>query len=238
MQLGVVLGRLILAVTMVASPSFASAQKYGISGFGTQGPTSGLTFGIHPDQSRIRLKSTPKPAVTRSKPSSVVTFVGLTSDKRTARLKHLIGFAESRRDGYDAIHYGAQRKPAKRPTELTLREVIAWINATPGQNHAIGRYQFIPTTLINLIERAKLGPETVFSPGTQDHLAQILLEDAGYSAFLKGQLSQTKFMNNLAGIWAGLPTSSGKSRYHGYAGNRATITWVAFKTEIGRIFGR
>ena len=44
-------------------------------------------------------------------------------------------------------------------------------------------------------------------------------------------------MDNLARIWAGLPLPSGKSAYHGYAGNRATITRAFYAEQMGRIFG-
>jgi hypothetical protein len=43
-------------------------------------------------------------------------------------------------------------------------------------------------------------------------------------------------MNNLAKIWAGLPNSTGKSHYHGYAGNQATMTWARFDAEMAMIF--
>jgi hypothetical protein len=43
-------------------------------------------------------------------------------------------------------------------------------------------------------------------------------------------------MLNLARIWAGLPTSSGRSFYDGYAGNKATMSWAAFDTAMAEIF--
>jgi len=59
-------------------------------------------------------------------------------------LRQLIGRAEAGRKGYDAVQYGARIKPSKPPTQMTLAEIYAWIDATPGQPHAIGLYQFIP----------------------------------------------------------------------------------------------
>jgi hypothetical protein len=152
------------------------------------------------------------------------------------RLRHLIGHAESRRDGYDAINYGARRLPARRPTEMTLGEIYAWIEATPGQPHAIGRYQFIPSTLKRLARQIGADPRERFSPRLQDRLADELFAEAGLAAFRDGLMGQRQFMNNLAKIWAGLPNSSGRSHYHGYAGNRATMTWASFESEIQRIF--
>ncbi len=152
------------------------------------------------------------------------------------RLRYLIGHAESRAEGYDAINYGAKRLPSRRPTELTLGEVYAWIAATPGQPHAIGRYQFIPSTLKRLALKIGAEEHERFSPRLQDLLADELFKEAGLLAFREGLMSRRQFMNNLAQIWAGLPNSSGRSHYHGYAGNRATMSWAYFDEEMAKIF--
>jgi len=70
----------------------------------------------------------------------------------------------------------------------------------------------------------------------QDQLAEILLKDAGLATFQAGSITRHTFMNNLAKIWAGLPTSTGKSYYHGYAGNHATMTWARYDAEMSRIY--
>jgi hypothetical protein len=67
-------------------------------------------------------------------------------------------------------------------------------------------------------------------------LADLLLEDAGFTPFMKGKISRHRFMENLARIWAGLPTSTGRSYYHGHAGNRAVITWNEFDSHMKSIF--
>lgn len=151
------------------------------------------------------------------------------------RLRHVIGQAESRRDGYDAVQHGARVKPGKRPTAMTLGEIYQWIKDTPGQPHAIGRYQFIPKTLKRVARKVGAKPEQVFSPRLQDRLADVLLAEAGLYRFRKGKLKQEDFMHNLAKIWAGLPTSSGKSYYDGHAGNKASMTWATFEAEMAQI---
>ncbi|MHC0054850.1 hypothetical protein [Actibacterium sp. D379-3] len=153
-----------------------------------------------------------------------------------AQLKFLIAQAEAGAQGYDAVHLGAARRPAQNPTSMTIREILEWVKATPGQPHAIGRYQFIPSTLRDLAKRSGVDHSVRFSPQLQEHFANILLRDAGFDAFRDGRISRTRFMNNLAGIWAGLPTSSGRSAYHGYAGNRAVISWAAYTREMAAIF--
>ena len=87
---------------------------------------------------------------------------------------------------------------------MTLGEIYQWIDDTPGQPHAIGRYQFIPPTLRRVARERGFGPETQFTPGVQDALALVLLNDAGFARFQAGELDRRRFMHNLARIWAGL----------------------------------
>lgn len=158
------------------------------------------------------------------------------ADPQAAALRHLIALAEAGPLGYDAVQHGARAAPPARPTEMTLAQIYAWIERTPGQPHAIGRYQFIPATLRRLAKRLALAPETVFSPGVQDRLADLLLAEAGLADFREGRIARHQFMLGLAKIWAGLPTAEGTSYYHGVAGNRATLTWTRFEAEMARIF--
>lgn len=150
-------------------------------------------------------------------------------------VRDLIEEAESRTDGYDAVQHGAYIKPGKRPTQMTLAEIFAWIDATPGQPHAIGRYQFIPETLRRVMIKAGIGPTQRFSPQVQDRLANILLVEAGFHHFRSGALDRRSFMNNLAKIWAGLPNSSGRSHYDGHAGNKASVSWARFDGVMAHI---
>jgi muramidase (phage lysozyme) len=151
------------------------------------------------------------------------------------QIRFIIGQAESRRDGYNAVQHGAKVRPQKRPTQMTIAEIFAWIDATPGQPHAIGRYQFIPKTLRRVVAELGASEDAVFTPDLQDALSNILLADAGLHEFQAGQMKRHDFMNNLAKIWAGLPTSDGKSHYHGFAGNKASMTWKAFDAQMQNI---
>lgn len=156
---------------------------------------------------------------------------------KVALLLSLIAKAEAGPKGYDAVQYGARRLPPKRPTAMTIKEINAWVKATPGQPHAIGRYQFIPQTLRRAAREAGIPFSARFSPAVQDAMALILLKDAGLESFEKGKLTRKSFMHNLARIWAGLPLPSGKSYYDGHAGNRATMTWGTFENGMKRIWG-
>ena len=151
-------------------------------------------------------------------------------------LRNVIGQAESRRDGYDAVQHGARVRPQNAPTSMTIGEIFDWIAATPGQPHAIGRYQFIPATLRRVVSEVGFDRGTKFTPRVQDRLADVLLTEAGLQRFDRGLIGRHQFMNNLAKIWAGLPTSNGKSHYDGYAGNKASMTWSDFDAQMRRIF--
>ncbi|RPE63168.1 hypothetical protein EDD53_2765 [Pacificibacter maritimus] len=175
------------------------------------------------------------------KPVSVVTAAMRTpyhapkTGNGVEQIRYIIGQAESRRHGYDAVQHGAKIKTPKPPTQMTLGEIYAWIDATPKQPHAIGRYQFIPKTLRRVVDQIGAPTTALFTPSLQDALADVLLEDAGLSAFQAGQMKRQTFMNNLAKIWAGLPNSTGKSHYHGFAGNKASITWKDFDLHMQKI---
>lgn len=227
----------------------ASAQSPGPWKAADQGWTSGSSFDASP---------APSTSVTREAPAGS-SFQGIeaqssfdlaprTQRQRRSRpfvlpdgddlrkVRALIEYAESSAHGYDAYHLSARIPPPRRPTQMTLDEIAAWIKATPGQHHAIGRYQFIPSTLADLVRRTGLSGKTVFNTATQDLLANVLIADAGYIELKQGALPLPRFMDNLARIWAGFPLQTGRSAYHGYAGNRATVTLAEYRRHMGAIF--
>lgn len=171
-----------------------------------------------------------------AKPREVIgKHRGMTSNAAQV-IRQIIQQAESRRDGYDAVQHGARIKPPRKPTEMTVAEIYKWIADTPGQPHAIGRYQFIPPTLRHVMQQVGASPSQRFSPDLQDQLADVLLAEAGYHKAKAGKMSRRTFMNNLAKIWAGLPNDTGQSHYHGYAGNKASMSWAKFDAQMARVF--
>ncbi len=177
-----------------------------------------------------------RPARTRQRLEQFTPASMPQPNSAASHIRYIISQAEAGRKGYDAVQHGARRPPGKPPTQMTIAEIYRWIDATPGQPHAIGRYQFIPTTLRRLVKKLNLSPNEQFNSLTQDRLADVLLAEAGLAAASRGDLSRTAFMNNLAKIWAGLPNSTGRSHYHGHAGNRATMTWARFNSEMAKVF--
>ncbi|MGB3244549.1 MAG: hypothetical protein WBB25_08445 [Sulfitobacter sp.] len=169
-------------------------------------------------------------------PAHVPAFPAATAEglqgSDVATIRALIGRAESRRDGYDAVQHGARTRTPRPPTQMSIAEIFEWIADTPGQPHAIGRFQFVPKTLARVVKKTGISRKARYSPAVQDQLADVLLAEAGLKRFRNGDMSRVAFMNNLAKIWAGLPNSSGKSHYHGYAGNKASITWAQFEAVM------
>ncbi len=209
--------RMVLLVALSLLPELATAQS--------------LFVGRAAESFFAPRKLTPAPAspAVLRKPATV-------QSDAIYRIRHLIGQAESRRHGYDAVQHGARIKPRWAPTQMSIAQIYQWIDDTPGQPHAIGRYQFIPKTLRRLVRQLGVEHREIFSPALQDRLADILLEEAGMPQFKAGEITRHAFMNNLAKIWAGLPNATGKSHYHGYAGNKATMSWARFDREMAEIF--
>ena len=153
-----------------------------------------------------------------------------------ANLRSLISAAEAGSADYDSVQHGATVKPEKLPTSMTVDEIRAWVAVTPGQNHAIGRYQFIPPTFERMASLTGLSGTEVFSADLQDRWADILLAEAGYVSFFAGDISPETFMDNVAAVWAGLPLADGTSAYEGFAGNHATVSRAAYAQSMAMIF--
>jgi hypothetical protein len=176
------------------------------------------------------------PVTRRDIPDLPGTFRLPMGGSDVAQILSVIAQAEAGRMGYDAVIHSARIKTPRRPTQMTIGEIYDWIHRTPKQQHAIGRYQFIPKTLKRLVKAQGLSLNARFSPQVQDQLAHQLLQEAGLSRFKAGRIDRRAFMGNLSKIWAGLPLPSGKSYYQGYAGNKATMSWASFDRAMKQIY--
>lgn len=156
---------------------------------------------------------------------------------RRDQLLSLIASVEAPHRHYDPVHYKAKVKPPALPSTLTIGPILRWIEDTPGQYHAIGRYKIIPDTLAYLIEAESLSHGVVFDKRLQDQLAIRLLMDAGLGKFEAGTRSIEQFMDRVAGVWAGLPLQNDKSAYDGIEGNRAIINRDQYKAAMSAIYG-
>lgn len=239
-------GVLLACITVFAWPAFAErASLFQVSALPK---SSGSLFDLQSQTTDLYVPLSTASLFTGRKGTSLFAPFSVKENKierdvqlskyalQATGIRHVIAQAEAGKKGYDAIQHGAVLRPKKQPTDMTLAEIFDWIEETPNQNHAIGRYQFIPATLKRLVGLLGVSERAVFSAEVQDQLADVLLVEAGLNAFSDGEIKRHDFMNNMAKIWAGLPTSSGKSYYNGYAGNKATMTWAHFDREMARIF--
>lgn len=115
-------------------------------------------------------------------------------------------------------------------TDMTIDEVLTWQSEYVKQgsaSSAVGRYQFLQTTLDGLKNQLKIPGSTLFSKETQDTLARALVDRRGAVSFIEKKLSPEAFARNLSQEWAALPTTTGaapeKSYYDGDGLNSAQI---------------
>jgi conjugal transfer mating pair stabilization protein TraG len=92
-----------------------------------------------------------------------------------------------------------------------------------GISSAVGKYQFLQTTLREAVKALGISPDEKFTPEIQDRLALWLLQTrTDYQSWLSGVGDDKKFQDQLAKIWASVPDTTGKSAYAGDGVNNAT----------------
>ena len=144
-----------------------------------------------------------------------------TDDSVESNLLNMIGQKESGGD-YNVI-YGGTSIPL---TDMTLAEVLNY-QKTQMKNGstAVGKYQFINSTLQEAARNSGIGPDDKLTPENQDKMAMYLLRRRGLDDFKSGKISDQQFASNLALEWASLPMMSGKSAYDGVQGNRSLMSY-------------
>lgn len=97
-------------------------------------------------------------------------------------IRNVIGGKEGGLTGYNAsFGYGKGKQDPKiesmfgqgvKLTDLTIGQVLQYAKSRGGNQGAVGKYQFMPTTLESLVKNSKgaFTMETKFSPETQDQL--------------------------------------------------------------------
>lgn len=113
-------------------------------------------------------------------------------------------------------------------TKATLNDVFQLQDAMRAkgmESTAVGRYQYIQSTLQNTAKQMGLDPsKTVFDEKTQDSIAIQTLRSIGLDQWLDGKMDDGAFLNKVAKVWAGIPTTSGASAYQGVGSNKAGTT--------------
>lgn len=147
-----------------------------------------------------------------------------------------IGGAEAA-GNYNAISGNAKnQEPLDKLTVNQVFELQNYMKSNPQQgflSSAVGRYQFINSTLKGLISELNIDGEALFTPELQDRLGHALLERRGLSRYRSGQLSREDFAKNLSQEWASLPLPSGASFYQSDGVNKATVSYEDFLGALG-----
>lgn len=124
-------------------------------------------------------------------------------------------------------------------TAMTVEEVLAWQhdfvkNGSPSS--AVGKYQFINTTLEGLVRELSIDPHSKFDADLQDRLAIHLLDRRGAKDYVRGRISREQLAYNLSQEWAALPRVIGEnpetSYYAGDGLNKAHIRVDEFLLAI------
>lgn len=121
-------------------------------------------------------------------------------------LLDVIAHAES--GGNYNAYFGNGRNKATKFTDMPIADVLKWQQEYVQQgspSSAVGRYQFLNSTLAGLVNQQGISPNQKFDEQTQDRLAVALLERRGVREYLAKELTTEQFAANLAKEWAGLP---------------------------------
>jgi muramidase (phage lysozyme) len=160
-------------------------------------------------------------------------------EKPLRTLLDAIGEAEGARPSYWAGNpYDlviGKRKGSKPVSEMTIKEVKEFqkqLVAKGLPSGAVGKYQFINKTLVELQKKLKFKDSDNFSPELQDKMAMYLLERRGLSKFQSGDLNVLDFMRNLSKEWASLPNPDTGKSYYGQRTHYTTKQMLAILTEV------
>ena len=147
----------------------------------------------------------------------------------TADLLTTIAKVESK-NNYNA-YFGNAGNTSVQFTSMTVGEVLDWQKQFVAQGNpssAVGRYQFIDSTLQGLVWQLKIDENTKFDEALQDRLAVALLERRGIRDYANDKISREEFAHNLSKEWAALPRAIGdrpeQSYYAGDGLNKAQLS--------------
>jgi len=162
------------------------------------------------------------------------------------------GEGTSGASGYNTeFDYGKHSNADKPLSEMTMTEVKAhqkemlrtqYANgvAKGTGSSAVGKYQFISSTLQNTQDSMGISDDTVFSPEIQDQMGEYLLRNQGglneYENSDKSEAAQAKFVNDMASQWASIAEyGTNESRYGQSVGTTndelAAVIPVSFTTS-------
>ncbi len=104
-------------------------------------------------------------------------------------------------------------------TNMTVAEVMKWQQEyveKGAASNAVGRYQFMGTTLAGLVKQLRINTQDKFDEKMQDRLAIALMERRGSLQFVQKKITREQFAANLAMEWAALPKITGDNPHESY----------------------
>lgn len=139
--------------------------------------------------------------------------------------------AQGESKGNYNAYFGNANNTTLKFTEMSVGDIMRWQQefvAKGNASSAVGKYQFISTTLEGLLNELNIDRDTRFDEALQDRLAVRLLERRGVQEYLRGHLSREQLAHNLSKEWAALPRVTGtqpaESYYAGDGLNHARIS--------------
>lgn len=121
---------------------------------------------------------------------------------------------------------GITRLTGKSFSEYSIKEVMqfqrSWL-------FAVGRYQFIPSTLRFAVSASGISTSEMFTPQTQQRLFATLLDQKrpAVGTYIRGHHNNLSYaLDELAKEWASVEYRSGRGYYDHVGNNRAHITRV------------
>lgn len=167
-------------------------------------------------------------AATGSLPDDVIPF-RLPDTEKIEAISSLIARGEgdwnSVNRGYAGDTPGGMEQLFGKPCQdFSVQQVLNLQNS--GHIYAVGRYQFIPSTLRYAVQASGVDLEASFGEETQDQLLLALLKykRPAIWAYLTGVGSLNHALDALAREWASIATSGRRSYYQGVGGNGAHVT--------------
>lgn len=145
------------------------------------------------------------------------------------------------KNNYNA-YFGNAGNTSIQFTSMTVGEVLAWQKQFIEQGNpssAVGRYQFIDSTLRGLIHQLNIDETAMFDEALQDKLAVALLERRGIREYANDKISREEFAHNLSKEWAALPRAIGdrpeQSYYAGDGLNKAQLSVAEMYASIATV---
>lgn len=158
----------------------------------------------------------------------------------TAELLNTIAKVESKYN-YNA-YFGNPNNTSIQFTNMTVDEVLEWQKEFIKQGNpssAVGRYQFIDSTLRGLAQDLKLDGKIKFDESLQDRLANALLERRGVREYIDNKISREEFAHNLSKEWAALPKTIGENPEQSYYAsdglNKAQVSVAELYASIATV---